>query len=197
MKKLFVAAALAASAVAMPTAATAQQRPAILIVDTDTIMSTCTACASARTQLQQRETALRTRAQTLRQQLQTEGKPLQDAVDKLGNKEPDAALQARLRAFQQKQQQSAQEVETTQATLQSTAAHVQQQIGTRLITIVEQVRARRGASVALSKSATLASDNSVDVTTEVLTALNQQLPAVSVTPLPQQQQQQQQQPQGR
>lgn len=197
MKKLFVAAALAASAVTMPTAATAQQRPAVLIVDTDTIMSTCTACAAARTQLQQRETALRTRAQTLRQQLQTEGQPLQDAVNKLGSKEPDAALQARLRAFQQKQQQSAQEVETTQATLQSTAAHVQQQIGARLITIVEQVRARRGASVALSKSATLASDNSVDVTTEVLTALNQQLPAVSVTPLPQQQQQQQQQPQGR
>ena len=56
----------------------------------------------------------------------------------------------------------------------------------------------RGASIAIAKESTLANDTSIDVTTEVLTALNQQLPSVSVTPLPQQQQQQQQQqPQGR
>jgi len=64
---------------------------------------------------------------------------------------------------------------------------VQQQIGSRLITIVEQVRATRGASIVLSKNSTMANDNAIDVTADVLTALNQQLPAVSVTPLPQQQ----------
>ena len=46
-----------------------------------------------------------------------------------------------------------------------------------------------------AQESTLANDTSIDVTTEVLTALNQQLPSVSVTPLPQAQQQQQ--PQGR
>lgn len=195
MKRLLVSAALVASAFALPTAATAQQRPAIIVVDTDNIMSVCTACAAARTQLQQKETALRNRAQQLRQQLETEGKPIQDAIDKLGGKDPDAALQNRVKAFQQKQQQANQELENSQTALQSTAAHVQQQIGTRLVQIVEQVRARHAASIAISKSATLANENSVDVTSEVLTALNQQLPAVSVTPLPQQQQQKQ--PQGR
>jgi Skp family chaperone for outer membrane proteins len=159
-------------------------------------MSTCTACAAARTQLQQKETALRTRAQQLRTQLETEGKPIQDAIDKLGDKAPDAALQAKVKAFQQKQQQANQELETSQTSLQSTAAHVQQQIGAKIVQIVEQVRARRGALIAVAKGGTLANDTSVDVTSEVLSSLNSQLPAVSVTPMPQQQQQHQQ-PQGR
>jgi Skp family chaperone for outer membrane proteins len=195
MKNLLVTAAVLASAFALPTAVQAQSRPAVIVVDTDNIMSTCTACTAARTQLQQKETALRTRAQQLRTQLETEGKPIQDAIDKLGEKAPDAALQARVKAFQQKQQQANQELETSQTSLQSTAAHVQQQIGAKIVQIVEQVRARRGALVALSKGGTLANDTSVDVTSEVLSSLNSQLPAVSVTPLPQQQQQQQ--PQGR
>ena len=63
------------------------------------------------------------------------------------------------------------------------------------IQVVEQIRARRGASIAIAKDSTLANDSAIDVTTEVLAALNQALPSVSVTPLPQQQQQQQ--PQGR
>jgi len=195
MKNLLVSAAVLASAFALPTAVQAQQRPAIIVVDTDSIMSTCTACAAARTQLQQKETALRSRAQQLRTQLQTEGKPIQDAIDKLGDKTPDAALQGRVKAFQQKQQQANQELETSQTSLQSIAAHVQQQIGAKVVQIVEQVRARRGALIAVAKGGTLANDTSIDVTSEVLSSLNSQLPAVSVTPLPQQQQQQQ--PQGR
>ncbi len=197
MNKLLVSAAFVASALALPTAASAQQRPAILVVDTQNILRTCTACAAARTQLQQRETTLRSRVQQLRQQLESEGKPIQDAIDRLAGKEPDAALKARITAFQKKQEQANQELENGQTTLQSTAAHVQQQIGGRLMQIVEQSRARRGALVAVSKETTLANDNSIDITSEVLSALNQQLPSVSVTPLPQQQQQQQQQPQGR
>ncbi|HEU5482458.1 MAG TPA: OmpH family outer membrane protein [Sphingomicrobium sp.] len=195
MRNLHFLAAVAAAA-AVPTAAQAQ-RADIIVVDTDRIMSQCTACQSARSQLQQRETTLRNRAQQLSQQLQTEGKPLQDAVSALAGKQPDQTLQARIRAFQQKEQQAATELQNSQQTLQSTAAHVQQQIGARLVQVVEQVRARRQASIAIAKDSTLANDNALDVTGEVLTALNSALPSVSVTPLPQRQQQQQQQPQGR
>ena len=179
---------LAATAIALPVAAQAQQRPSILIVDTERVASDCTACKAAGTQLQQREAQLRTRAQTLQTQLQTEGKPLQDAVVALKGKEPDAALQQRITAFQGKERSAQQELANSQRTLQSTAANVNQQIGSKLLTVVEQVRARRGASIVLAKSGTIASDNTIDVTGEVLTALNQQLPSVSVTPLPQQQQ---------
>jgi Skp family chaperone for outer membrane proteins len=165
-------------------------------VDTAQILSNCTACKAASTQLQQRESALRTRAQTLNQQLKTEGKPIQDAVDALKGKQPDAALTQRITAFETKQRNAQTEVANSQRDLQSTAAHVQQQVAARLIQIVEQSRARRGAALAIAKDSTLANDNSVDVTNEVLAALNQQLPSVSVTPMPQAQQQQQQ-PQGR
>ena len=190
--RMLLPAALALTALALPATALAQ-RAAVLVVDTDRVMSDCTACRSASGQLQQRETALRTRAQTLQQQLQTEGKPLEDAVRALGSKQPDAALRQRITAFETKQRSAQQELGNSQRTLQSTAAHVQQQIGNRLIQVVEQVRARRTAAIVVSKNNTLANDNTIDVTGEVLTALNQALPAVSVTPLPQQQQQ----PQGR
>ena len=194
MKTLLVTAALAATA--LSTSAIAQSRADILIVDSDRVLTDCTACKAANTQLQQRQEALKSRAQTLQTQLQTEGKPIQTAVDALNGKEPDAALKARIAAFETKQRNAQQELGNGQQTLQSTLAHVQQQIGGKLITVVEQVRARRGASVVMAKNSTIANDNAVDVTSEVLTALNSQLPSVSVTPLPQQQSQSKQ-PQGR
>ena len=196
MRKTLLLAAIAA-ATALPTAANAQARGGVIIVDTTSILSNCTACKAAQTQLEQRQTTLRTRVQTLTQQLQTEGKPIQDAVDALKGKQPDAALQKRISDFQTKERGAQQEISNSQRQLQSTAANVQQQIGARLIQIVEQSRARRGASIAIAKDSTLANDASIDVTSEVLAALNQALPSVSVTPLPQAQQQQQQQPQGR
>lgn len=195
MKTLLISAALAASI--LPTAAIAQQRTDILIVDSDRVLSDCTACKAANAQLQQRQTTLKTRAQTLQTQLQTEGKPIQAAVDGLNGKEPDAALQQRITAFQTKERSAQQELQASQQTLQSTVANVQQQIGARLVAIVEQVRARHGASIVLAKNSTIANDNAADVTTEVLAALNQQLPSVSVTPLPQSAQPRQAQPQGR
>jgi Skp family chaperone for outer membrane proteins len=193
MKTLLISAALAASA--LSTSAIAQSRADILIVDSDRVLTDCTACKAANTQLQQRQAALKSRAETLQTQLQTEGKPIQTAIDALNGKDPDAALMARIDAFETKQRNAQQELGNGQQTLQSTLAHVQQQIGTKLVSVVEQVRARRGASVVMAKNSTIANDNAVDVTTEVLTALNQQLPSVSVTPLPQQPQSKQ--PQGR
>jgi Skp family chaperone for outer membrane proteins len=195
MRKILLLAAIAATT-AVPSAVQAQARGGILVVDTGQIMGNCTACKAAATQLQQRESTLRTRAQTLNTQLQTEGKPIQDAVDALKGKQPDAALTQRITAFETKQRNAQQEIANSQRELQSIAAHVQQQIGTRLITIVEQSRARRGASIAIDKNSTIANDSTIEVTSEVLAALNQQLPSVSVTPMPQAQQQQQQ-PQGR
>lgn len=195
MKKLAIILAATAGAVALPGTANAQ-RAAILVVDTDRILAECTACRAASTQLQSQVQQGRTRAQQLEASLKPEAEGLEKAVQALGSRQPDAALQQRINAFRTKQQQGATELQNRERTIQSTQAHVQQQIGTRLVQIVEQSRARRQASVVVSKNSTLASDTSIDITGEVLTALNQQLPAVSVTPLPQQQQQQTR-PQGR
>jgi Skp family chaperone for outer membrane proteins len=195
MTKTIAAALIAASALTAP--AMAQRAPAavVVVIDTDRIGQECTACKSASQQIQQRAQQLRTRAQTLDTQLQTEGKPIQDAIEALKGKQPDAALQQRVTAFQGKQRSAQQEIANGERSLQSTQAHVNQQIGTRLRTIIGTVAAQRGANLAVSKDATLFSAQTVDITDAVLAQLNQQLPAVSVTPLPQQPQQQN--PQGR
>jgi Skp family chaperone for outer membrane proteins len=175
----------------------AQRAPAavVVVVDTDRIAQECTACKSASQQIQQRAQQLRTRAQTLGTQLETEGKPIQDAVDALKGKQPDAALQQRITAFQTKQRSAQQELANSERTLQSTQAHVNQQIGARVRTIIGTVAAQRGANLAVSKDSTLFAATTVEITDAVLAQLNQQLPAVSVTPLPQQPQQTN--PQGR
>lgn len=186
MKKLALSLAFAASALTLSSAAAAQQGSTVLIVDTDRVLNECTACKAAATQLQSQVQQGRTRAQQLEASLKTEADALEKAVQALGGKQPDAALQARIAAFRQKQQQGSTELSGRQSTIESTQAHVQQQIGTKIVQIVEQSRARRQASVVLTKSSTLASATGIDITGEVLAALNQQLPAVSVTPMPQQ-----------
>ena len=195
MKAILTVAALAASALALPSAAIAQQAPAavVVVVDTDRIGRECTACRSAFTQLRAQETTLRNRAQTLQRQLQTERQPIETAVTALGGKQPDAALQARITAYQTKERNAQQELATGQRNLQSTQAHVTQQISARLTPIIGTVAQARGANIAVDKGSTLFSAPAVDVTGDVLARLNQQLPSVRVTPLPQQQQQ----PQGR
>jgi Skp family chaperone for outer membrane proteins len=186
MKKLALTLALAAGALTVSTAASAQQGAAILVVDTDRVLNECTACKAANAQLQSQVQQGRARAQQLETSLKTEAAAIEKAVQALGTKQPDAALQARITAFRQKQQAGQAELSTRESTLQSTQANVQQQIGSRVVQIVEQSRARRQATIVLAKSSTIASAPTIDITGEVLAALNQQLPSVSVTPLPQQ-----------
>jgi outer membrane protein len=183
--KLLVA-ALAATAL-VPAAAQAQRVPAaaVAVVDTDQISQTCTACRAASTQLQAQEATLRQRATTLQQQLQATGQPLEAQVAALAGKAPDAALKARVTAFQNQQRTAQQELAQGQQRLQSTQANVNQQISTRLNAIVASVSASRGANVTIAKGDTMYAAQTVDITAEVLAQLNQQLPAVSVTPLPQ------------
>jgi Skp family chaperone for outer membrane proteins len=192
MTKLFLGSALAALALAIPAAAPAQRLgPAIVaVVDTDRISRECTACRAAATQLQSQGNTLRTRAQALQTQLQTQGAPIQQAVTALNGRQPDAALQGRITAYQTAQNNAQQELARGEQNLRSTQAHVQQQIGTRLQPIINTVMTSRGANIAVDRGATLAAAPALDITNDVLAQLNQQLPSVSVTPLPQQPQQQ-------
>ena len=192
MTKLFFGTALAALAIAIPAAAPAQRLPqaVIAVVDIGRVSTECTACRAAATQLQTQAQQLQTRAQTLQQQLAAEGQPIQTSINALNGKQPDAALQQRITAFQTKQNSARQELAQTEQRLQSTQLNVNKQISDRLRPILNTVLQQRGATVILDKGGTLASAANVDVTNDVLAQLNQQLPSVSVTPLPQQQQQQ-------
>jgi len=177
---------IAATVIATPLFAQAIPATRAAVIDTARIARECTACRAATTQLQSLENGLRTRAQTLQQQLQTEGRPLETAVNALNGRQPDAALQARITAFQAKERAAQQELANGQRNFQSTQANVNQQIGTRLIAVSGTVAQQRGANLVLDKSGALFSGPGLDITDAVLAALNQQLPSVRVTPLPQQ-----------
>ena len=181
MKKLALLTSLAVATMAAPAHA-----QAVLVVDTDRILAECTACRAATATLQQQEQQLRARAQQLEGQLKPEETSLQTAVNALAGKQPDAALRQRITGYETRARNAQTELANRERQLQSTVQHVRQQVGARAVQISEQVRARRQGSVVLAKGGVIAHNASIDITGEVLAALNQQLPSVSVTPLPQQ-----------
>ncbi len=191
MRNIILISALAATAVALPSVASAQRAPAavIVVVDTDRVYRECTACRTAQTSLQGQVTALQTRQQTLANGLRPEGTAIQNAITALAGKAPDAALRARVDAFQKRQETANQELGRAQQNLQSVQANVLRQINERLNPAINQVMTARGANLAVDTDATLARSQGLDVTADVLAALNRTLPSVSLTPLPQAQQQ--------
>ncbi|HLL31148.1 MAG TPA: OmpH family outer membrane protein [Allosphingosinicella sp.] len=205
MNKLAFGAAVAAFSLALPGVAQAQRTPpaVIVVVDTDRVYRDCTACKAAQTQLQALVTSARTRATQLGQPLQTEAQSIEQAGAALRNQSgaaraaAETALTTRVQQFQQRQTAAQQEVSRLEQNVQSTQANVLRQINARLNPIITQVMNARNANLAIDTNATLARAGALDVTNDVLTALNAALPSVSVTPLPQGQQPAQPQPQGR
>lgn len=181
MTKLVLLASIAAASVLVPVAA--QAAPAnIVVVDNERVFAECNACRSATAQLQAQATTLKNRQQTLAAPLQTEAQALQAAADALKGKAPDPALQARAAAFQAKQNSANQELSRLQQNLQSSQANVLRQINAKLGPIYSQVMTAKGANLAVDENSTLAHGAALDVTNEVLAALNAALPSVSVTP---------------
>ena len=178
MKKLLITASLAASAV-LPSAAHAQAIPpaVVAVVDLEKVTSQCAACRTAKAALQSQVTGYQTRERTLAEPLQTEQKSIQAAIDALNGKEPDAALKTRVQAFQAKQQQAAEELQRQQQQIQLNSQYVNKQIADKLGPIYSQVMQRRGANVMVEIGSTLATGATLDVSNDVIAALNTALMA--------------------
>ena len=182
MKTLLISASILAAAF-VPAVADAQALPGaiVAVVDLDKVTSSCNACKSANAALQSQLTAEQNREKTLSGPLETERSSIQSAVDALKGKDPDAALQARIKAFQTKAQQAQEDVERGRAQLQANQAYIRKQIADKLGPIYQQVMTRRGANILVEQGATLASGAALDVSNDVLAALNTALPTVSTT----------------
>ncbi len=182
MKTLLVSAAFAAALLA-PSVASAQAVPAavVAVVDLDRVTSECNACKTASATLRSQATSFQSRRDTLASSLQTEQKSIQAAVDALKGKEPDAALQTRIKAFQTKAQQDEQELAAQQQQIQANQQYIQKQIADKLGPIYQQVMTRRGANLLVEVGATLATSQSIDVTNDVLSSLNASLPSIATT----------------
>lgn len=182
MTKTFFTAALAAT-VLVPAAAQAQGIPGavVAIADVDRVTAECNACKTAIAALRSQAQALQAREKALADPLAAEQKSIQTAIDALAGKEPDAALEGRMRSWQTRQQQAAQELQRSQQQLQRNQAYIQQQVAAKLGPIYQQVMQRRGANLLVDTNVTLAAANTIDVTNDVLTALNAALPTIATT----------------
>ena len=185
MTNKLISAAIVAAAIVTPAMALAQTAPSVLVVDIERVEGECNACKVAGGQFQAMLQQAQTRAQLLRTQLQTASGPLQTSINALNGKAPDAALQARITAFQQQENSANTELAATQQRLQSIQQNLQRQIVEKLGPITDAILKQRGALVVLARNSTLANADSIDVTNDVLTQINAQLPSISVTPLPQ------------
>jgi outer membrane protein len=182
MNKLLFSAALAVS-LGAGSAANAQAIPGaiVAVVDLEKVTSECTACKTAAASLRSQISGLQTREKALSTPLETEQKSIQTAVDALAGKQPDAALQARAKAWETKRQQAAQEIGRQQDQIKRNQAYISQQIQTKLGPIYQQVMQKRGANLMVEVGNTLATGASLDVTNDVLASLNAALPTVQMT----------------
>jgi Skp family chaperone for outer membrane proteins len=186
MKRLLISVSLGASAL-IPAAAQAQALPAavVAVVDVERVTAQCNACKTANTAFQGQLTAQETREKSLSTPLQTEQQSIQAAVNALNGKEPDAALQARIKTFQGKLQQAQEEATRGRQQLQANQQYILRQIQEKLSPIYQQVMQRRGANILVEQGSTLATATNVDVTNDVLAALNASLPTLQTTaPVP-------------
>jgi len=181
MKTPLIAALIAASAFSTPVLAQRVPAAQVAVVDLARVGRECNACKTAGTALQSQVTAFNNRRQQLNTQLQPERTSLQTAINALNGKQPDAALTQRIQAFQQKEVAAAQELEKQQAQIQRNQAYISQQINAKLAPLLQPAMDKRGANILLDSDAALKFASTVDVTNDVLAALNAVLTSVATT----------------
>ena len=160
MKRLLISASLAASA-ALPSAAQAQAIPPAVVAVVDLDRSRPTATPARPRAALQSQARPGSREKALAAPLQTEQQALQAAVDALNGKQPDAALQARAKAFQNKHQAARPEAAARAGSSSSATSNMShKQIQDKLGPIYTQVMQRRGANVMVEQGATLATATS-------------------------------------
>jgi Skp family chaperone for outer membrane proteins len=176
-------AALAASTALIPAVASAQALPApvIAIVDIQRAQTQCNACKTALTQLEGQLNSLKSLQTSLEGSLRTDAASLQAAGAALNGKAPDAALQARATAFEKKQADAQRQLATREQAFQRNRAYVLQQINAKLEPAVASVFARRGASVLLDAGSVIRSAPALDITNDVMAALNASLTTIGTT----------------
>lgn len=194
MKSLLIPAAFAAALIAPATVSAQSVPPAVVaVVDLNRVTSECNACRTAQAALHSQIQAYQTHERTLAGPLDTEQQSIQTAIEALKGKQPDPALQARVKSFETRHQQAALELQNQQQQIERNQQYIQRQLQDKLGPIYQQVMQRRGANLLVEVSATLATTQNVDVTNDILAALNASLPTIATTAPAQTQQQ----PQGR
>jgi outer membrane protein len=187
MNKLLLAPAIAGLALTAAVAAQAQPLPAAVVgvVNRNQVAQTCTPCAAATAQLQAQGQQFQARQAQLAGPLQTEQQAIQTALNALpANSQPDAALTARIRAWETNRDAASTELGRTQQTLQRNENYVVTQILQRMQPMINQVAQQRGATVVIDSTNAVFASPQVDLTAAVLALMNANNTPFNVTAPP-------------
>lgn len=182
MTNIKFAAALGAALLVAAPASAQQLTPTVIgIVNMERASNDCNACKAALATLQGQLNGLKALQDQLAKPLEAEQKSLQAAVTALGDKQPDAALTARVQAFEKKQNDANRQLAARDQAFQNNRAYVQQQISAKLEPALTAVMQKRGATLLVDSRVALKAAAAVDVTNDVIAQLNATLPSVSTT----------------
>jgi Skp family chaperone for outer membrane proteins len=187
MKFLLRSTTILLIAAAAPIGLRAQPLPAPVaaVVNIGQIAQSCTACVAANQQLQGQGNALQGRAQALATQIDAEARALQPLVNALpAGGQPDAALGARIQAYQTMQQNADREITASRERLQRNAQFVEEQLGDRLRPAINTVMQQRGATLVFDRRALIDASPTLDITAAVLAIVNQNAAALNVNAPP-------------
>lgn len=176
--------ALAQQAPAQPAAAAPAAAPAVaspvVVVDIERIVTQSAAGRGASAALRPQAEALETRVRTLREQFEREQQALQQGIQ--NNSITQQVAEQRIRDLQQRQQTAQTEIDGRQRALQQSNQYVLQQINEAVQPLISAIMRERGALIAVPRAATLQHAQGVEITAEVLSRLDRQLPRVNTTP---------------
>jgi len=176
---LIAAAALAASPLAL-----SQASAQVATANLEAAVSQSAAMATARTQIQTtykaqidaataRQTALQAQLQPLATEIQTlQGNPAT----------PQATLQAKVTAFQQREQAAQKELATLAEPFQRPGAYATEQIADKLDAAVRAAMTAKNVTILIRPDAVMAVLPAADITADVVAQLNAQVKTVSITP---------------
>lgn len=170
---------IAAPFVASPGAA--QNPPvSIAVLDLPIILRDSTAAQAVRNQIETQRQRFQQELATQEQALQAEGQALEAQRATMSAEQ----IQQKQQEIGQRVQQLRQQSELRRQQLEDAFNQAMGQVRDSVIQILTEIAQSRGYTLVLNKSTVLLSASEFDITSEVLTQLNQRLPSVQVPAIP-------------
>lgn len=172
MKKFTLAMLAALTLIATPALADMS----VGVVNIAKIMKESKAASSVRTQLQAKQKSFQADLDSKEKELYAEDQSLVKAKDKTDK----AAFEKKVKDFREKAAKEQRGVQQKKAELDKAFAGALEDIQKNVIDITKQVAAEKKMNLVLSSAQVLYSDDTLDITDEVLKRLDAKLPSVSV-----------------
>ncbi len=174
MKKLLLLALTAISFGAQP--ALAQTAPAIGIVNVAKIMQESKAASSVRSQLQSKQKSFQSELDSKEKALLAEDQGLVKEKDTASKED----FEKKVKTFREKAATAQREVAQKKAQLDKAFTMALEEVQKNVLDVTKQVAAEKKLPLVVSSAQVLYSDDSLDITNEVLKRLDSKLPSVSV-----------------